>query len=64
MSNDERPAGEAGRSAGDYEAESGHEKRQRLRDERIRKWRKETRHPRAEDLDDRAAMPPPRRFVP
>ncbi|MCM2304227.1 MAG: hypothetical protein NDJ72_05955 [Elusimicrobia bacterium] len=64
MSDEERPADDAGLSAGEYEAESGHEKRQRLRSERIRKWRKEARHPRAGDFDDRAAMPPPPRFVP
>lgn len=64
MNNDERPADVAERSAGDYEAESGHERRQRLRSERIRRWRKETRHPREPETDGRLTLPPPRRFAP
>ncbi|MBI2384757.1 MAG: hypothetical protein HYV14_01965 [Elusimicrobia bacterium] len=52
------------RAAGEYELESGHERRQRLRSERIRKWRKETRHPRAGDGDDRLVTALPRRFTP
>lgn len=64
MNHEDRPVDDAGRSAGDYETESGHERRQRLRSERIRKWRKETRHPRTGDPDDRVIAPPPRRFAP
>lgn len=64
MNHDEKPVEEAGRSAGEYEMESGHERRQRLRSERIRKWRKETRHPRGTEPEERLAATPSRRFAP
>lgn len=64
MNHDEKPIDGAGRSAGEYELESGHERRQRLRSERIRKWRKETRHPRGAELEERVTVPPLRRFAP
>jgi hypothetical protein len=64
MNNDERPADDARAAGGEYETESGHERRQRIRSERIRKWRKETRHPRESDLDERLLTAVPRRFAP
>lgn len=64
MNNDENRAAGDRRAAGEYETESGHERRQRLRSERIRKWRKETRHPRPGDSDDRLVTALPRRFTP
>lgn len=64
MNNDENRESDGRRPAGEYELESGHERRQRLRSERIRKWRKETRHPRAADSDDRLVTALPRRFTP
>lgn len=64
MNHDEKPIEDAGRSTGDYEMESGHERRQRLRVERIRKWRKETRHPRGPELEERVTVRPMRRFAP
>lgn len=64
MNHDEKPADDALRTGGEYESESGHERRQRLRLERIRKWRKETRHPRAGDLDERTLTAVARRFTP
>lgn len=52
------------RMEGDYEMVSGHERRQRIRSERMRQWRKEARHPRASDFDDARQMLLPRRFTP
>lgn len=49
---------------GEYEMTSEHERRQRIRNERMRKWRKQTRHPRSSELDDAAQMTLPRRFPP
>ena len=40
------------RTTGDHEMENLHERRQRIRSERMRKWRKQTRHPRASDYED------------
>lgn len=51
------------RLTGEYEMENQHERRQRLRSERIRKWRKQTRHPRASDVDDATQRLLPRRFA-
>lgn len=52
------------RMSGDYEIVTEHERRRRLRSERMRQWRKEARHPRLTDLDDAAQSPLPRRFAP
>lgn len=52
------------RMEGDYEMVTGHERRQRIRSERMRKWRKQARHPRASDFDERTQMLLPRRFTP
>lgn len=57
MNNEQR------RTGGEYEMESEHERRRRLRSERMRKWRKQTRHPRASDFDDATQMLLPRRFA-
>jgi len=40
-------------AAGDYEALSGHERRQRVRSERIRRWRKELRRRRSNEIEER-----------
>lgn len=53
MSNRRALTRAAWRTAGDYETVSGHERRQRLRSERIRQWRKEMRRRRASEFDDR-----------
>ena len=57
MTNEQR------RLSGDYEMENQHERRQRIRGERMRKWRKQTRHPRTSDLDDATQLLLPRRFA-
>lgn len=44
----------AWRSTGEYELENGHERRRRIRSERMRQWRKEMRRRRPNEFDDRA----------
>lgn len=57
MNNEQR------RTTGEYEMENMHERRRRIRSERMRKWRKQTRHPRASDFDDATQLLLPRRFA-
>jgi hypothetical protein len=46
------------------ENENEHDRRRKLRGERERRWRKEMRHPRMIELDDRFVPLLPRRFQP
>lgn len=64
MNDDERPAGDEDRAAVGAEPESRHERRQRLRSERLRKWRREARRSRASEPDERPSLLIPRRFIP
>ncbi len=64
MNYDEASPRAARRTGGESETVTEHEKRQRQRSERMRKWRKETRHPRTSDLDERTEFPLQRRFSP
>lgn len=62
--NHEQPSPRAvRRMPGENEMENEHERRQRIRSDRMRKWRKETRHPRTNDFDDGTQMTLPRRFA-
>lgn len=64
MNHDDHEAGGARGAAGEYEQESGHERRRRLRSELLRRWRKAARHPRAADLEETPAAAAARRFLP
>lgn len=47
-----------------FDPESEQEKKLRGRSERIRKWRKEMRRGRSNELDDAMDLPVSRRFIP